>query len=69
MKVTVCAFPAGPTGLESAWNALGEHVRSEGSDLVLLPEMPFSRWLAARETVDPSAGRRPSRITSVGPAA
>ena len=55
MKVTVCAFPAGPTGLESAWNALGEHVRSEGSDLVLLPEMPFSRWLAARETVDPSA--------------
>jgi N-carbamoylputrescine amidase len=46
MRVTVCELPNGPGELEDAWQRLAAHVRGEGSDLVLLPEMPFSRWLA-----------------------
>ena len=55
MRVTVCALPEGPAGLAEAWAALGAHVRSERSDLLLLPEMPCSAWLAARATADPAA--------------
>jgi len=55
MKVTVCCLPEGPAGLEEAWAALGEHVRAHRSDLVVLPEMPFSPWLAASATADPAA--------------
>ncbi|MEM8995531.1 MAG: carbon-nitrogen hydrolase family protein [Acidobacteriota bacterium] len=56
MKVTVCELPNhDPRGFESAWKALAEHVEAEGSDFVLLPEMPFSAWLAADEVRD--AGR------------
>jgi N-carbamoylputrescine amidase len=46
MKVTVCELPNTPDELDSAWQQLVEHVASRESDLVLLPEMPFFRWLA-----------------------
>ena len=55
MRVTVTALPNDPADLGSAWTGLGEHLRSECSDLVVLPEMPFSRWLAAQEKVDARA--------------
>jgi N-carbamoylputrescine amidase len=35
------------------WESLVAHVRSEGSELLLLPEMPFSPWLAKSRQVDP----------------
>jgi predicted amidohydrolase len=51
MKATVCELPneAGP--LEGAWAKLCAHVKGQGSDFVLLPEMPFFRWLAQTQNV------------------
>ncbi|UCH82637.1 MAG: carbon-nitrogen hydrolase family protein [Candidatus Latescibacterota bacterium] len=46
MKTTVCEFPNDPGELDTAWQKLVAHVREEKSDVVLLPEMPFYRWLA-----------------------
>ncbi len=55
MKVTVCELSNDPAALEDGWSALAAHVRAEGSDLVLLPEMPFHPWLASSREVDPAA--------------
>jgi len=52
MKVTVCELPNEPTALESAWGKLAAHVRMSESEFVLLPEMPFYRWLAHTRDVD-----------------
>ncbi|MDX1710570.1 MAG: carbon-nitrogen hydrolase family protein [Rhodovibrionaceae bacterium] len=52
MKVTVCQIDNRPENLEASWQALVDHVGSVGSEFVLLPEMPFSDWLAAEEQVD-----------------
>lgn len=46
MKVTVCELPNETSALEAAWVDLCEHVQEQSSDLVLLPEMPFYKWLA-----------------------
>jgi len=46
MKVTVCELRNTPLGLEQDWRALVSHVADTGSDLVLLPEMPFGPWPA-----------------------
>ena len=55
MRVTVCELHNEPAGLERDWVALQSHVKAERSDLVLLPEMPFYPWLAARSTRDDQA--------------
>ena len=47
MKVTVCEFGETPNNYGELWDALVNHAQRERSDLVLLPEMPFYRWLAA----------------------
>jgi N-carbamoylputrescine amidase len=39
--------------LEGSWAGLVTHVRAHGSQLVVLPEMPFAPWLAASTDVDP----------------
>lgn len=44
---------AGAEHLEGSWAALCAHVAQHGSDLVVLPEMPFAPWLAASSDVDP----------------
>jgi predicted amidohydrolase len=51
MRVTVCQLSNYGGILDDEWEALVDHVRDERSDLLLLPEMPFSRWLAADHTV------------------
>lgn len=53
MKVTVCELRNDRKALADDWEALTEHCRHERSELVLLPEMPFSPWLAAIEILDP----------------
>ena len=53
MKATVCELRNNPAGLEQDWLALIEHVTSENSDLVLLPEMTFHPWLAGTNQVQP----------------
>lgn len=47
MKVTVCQLRNDPEHLEADWMRLEEHVHRCGSDIVLLPEMPFYPWPAA----------------------
>lgn len=53
MKVTVCELPNHPDALTVQWDRLKDHTRSAGSNIVLLPEMPFHRWLAASARVIP----------------
>jgi len=52
MKVTVCELPNEMSGLETAWKQLVAHVKAHNSEFVLLPEMPFYRWLAHTRDVD-----------------
>jgi predicted amidohydrolase len=54
MKVTVCQLPDDPQALEKAFAALVDHTKAEGSDLLLLPEMPFYPWLPITDQVDPA---------------
>ena len=49
MKTTVCEFPNDPDEIAGTWKALCAHVSKQNSELVLLPEMPFSRWLAGTQ--------------------
>jgi len=58
MKITVCEFPSEPSRLEPAWARLVEHVAKSESDMVVLPEMPFYRWLSQSREVDPDEWRR-----------
>jgi predicted amidohydrolase len=52
MRVTVCQLEDGRDGFEEGWDGLCRHVRDQGSELVLLPEMPFSAWFAAARPFD-----------------
>jgi N-carbamoylputrescine amidase len=54
MKVTVCELPNEPAALENAWKQLVHHVQTNESEFVLLPEMPFFRWLGHTRNVDAS---------------
>lgn len=53
MKVTVCELPNRWAESEDSWAKMAEAIRSEQSDLLLLPEMPFYRWLAGTAQADP----------------
>ncbi len=55
MKVTVCELRNDLGALQQDWQSLVAHVQSEGSELVLLPEMAFYPWLARTTQVDPAA--------------
>lgn len=55
-RVTVCQLRDAGDALEADWEALCRHVRREGSDLVLLPEMPFCPWPVA--TPPPESAER-----------
>jgi predicted amidohydrolase len=54
MKVTICQMKNESEDLSQDWDRLVAHVEEEGSDLVLLPEMPFFPWLAWTRRVDPA---------------
>jgi N-carbamoylputrescine amidase len=53
MKVTVCELNNDPALFARDWERLTAHVQTAQSDLVLLPEMPFSPWFAVSPTFDP----------------
>ncbi len=53
MRLTVCEMPNETTDFAHAWKGLVEHVGDRESDLVLLPEMPFYRWLSQTDDIDP----------------
>ena len=58
MRLTVCELPNDPDDFARAWQRLVEHVSERQSDLVLLPEMPFFRWLSQTNEVDPAEWER-----------
>ncbi len=49
LKVTVCELADNEAEFAISWERLKEHVREQATDLVLLPEMPFCKWVAAAE--------------------
>ena len=52
MKVTVCELPDDRPAFASEWGRLARHVKRESSDMVLLPEIPFSHWIFAYPKFD-----------------
>jgi N-carbamoylputrescine amidase len=54
ITATVCALPNDAEPFAAAWEALAKHVSACRSDVVVLPEMPFSPWMAATREVDPA---------------
>lgn len=54
MKATVCELPNNWTNDDSGWNRLVHHLEQASSDLLILPEMPFFKWITRSGTVDPS---------------
>jgi N-carbamoylputrescine amidase len=57
MRVTVCQLPDGTAAFTRAWPRLATHVREEGSDLVVLPELPFHPWFGRERRFDPELWR------------
>jgi N-carbamoylputrescine amidase len=57
VNVTVCELPDDSYDLSYAWSRLAEHIQEHDSQIVLLPEMPFSPWLARTRRPDPAAWR------------
>ena len=49
MKVTVCEMSDNEDSFIVDWNALTIHLDQNRSDLLLLPEMPFSKWIASEK--------------------
>lgn len=58
MQVMVCELDGNRADLDEQWDGLVALTASARPGLVVLPEMPFSPWLAASATVDPAAWRR-----------
>ena len=58
MKLTVCELPNDSDDFGGAWESLVDHVGTNRSDLILLPEMPFYRWLSQTNDVDPAEWER-----------
>ncbi|MCE1253957.1 MAG: carbon-nitrogen hydrolase family protein [Anaerolineae bacterium] len=52
LVVTVCELNDQPALFEQDWQRLLNHVKENGSQLVLLPEMPFSAWFAIPRQFD-----------------
>lgn len=55
VKVTVCEMHEEQDIFAAEWSDLVAHVKAAGSDVVLLPEMPFSGWFAINRSYDPKS--------------
>ena len=55
LRVTVCELRDDRASFERDWVRLAAHVRDRKSQLVLLPEMPFSTWLASSPAFVPAS--------------
>jgi N-carbamoylputrescine amidase len=51
MRVTVCELPNGWSESDASWEATLAALQEERSDLLVLPEMPFFRWLSGSRQV------------------
>ncbi|MDE1858062.1 MAG: carbon-nitrogen hydrolase family protein [Thaumarchaeota archaeon] len=52
MKITVCELPDDRAAFTSEWGRLVRHAKKEATDMVLLPEIPFSSWIFAYPKFD-----------------
>jgi predicted amidohydrolase len=52
MKITVCEMSDDEEKFIVDWNELGIHLDQNKTDLLLLPEMPFSKWIASERKVN-----------------
>jgi predicted amidohydrolase len=52
MKITVCELPDQRKSFDKAWGDLVDHVGAQKSELVVLPDMPFSSWFAGSDRFD-----------------
>ncbi|WP_342304893.1 carbon-nitrogen hydrolase family protein [Methanolobus sp. ZRKC5] len=62
MKITVCELKNEMDIFEDEWQKLVDHVKSEESELVVLPEMPFYRWVAQTNQIDAKVWRESVEI-------
>ncbi|MCG8685853.1 MAG: carbon-nitrogen hydrolase family protein [Desulfobacterales bacterium] len=53
MKLTVCELSNNWINDKAEQEALFNHLATQASDFLLLPEMPFAKWLAGSNQVDP----------------
>jgi predicted amidohydrolase len=51
MKFTVCELSDNESRFVDDWNELKDHVAENKPDLLLLPEMPFCKWVASQKNV------------------
>lgn len=57
MRLTVCEMPHDGLGTEAGWQRLAAGLEAQASEWLLLPEMPFGRWLAGRLPAAPERWR------------
>ena len=53
LRVTVCEMNDAPAAFAGDWSRLVAHVKTQGSQLVVLPEMPFAAWFGVSPRFDP----------------
>jgi N-carbamoylputrescine amidase len=53
MKVTVCEVPNNWTDSDKYWNLLIQHLEQKQSNMLVLPEMPFFKWITRYIDVTP----------------
>jgi N-carbamoylputrescine amidase len=53
LRVTVCEMNDDPEAFAADWQRLKDHVKTQGSQLVVLPEMPFAAWFGITAQFDP----------------
>jgi predicted amidohydrolase len=58
MRITVCQLHNGREALAADWSRLVEHVKTQRSELVLLPEMPFYPWFPTPREFDATVWRQ-----------
>jgi predicted amidohydrolase len=59
MRLTLCEFPDESANKARAWDELVDHCVTRRSDIVVLPEMPFSDWrIFMADHVDDDAWRQ-----------
>lgn len=51
MKITVCELADNQTQFKKDWQELRHHLDNNQTNLLLLPEMPFYKWLASGKNV------------------
>jgi N-carbamoylputrescine amidase len=55
MKVTICQLSDNEIEFAEDWKQLKVHLSQNNTNLLLLPEMPFCKWVASTKTVNEAA--------------